>query len=94
MTMRPPTPSARLLVALTCASLGAALRAAPDKAPYLDPALPIEARIDVTPRSTIMSSVRPVTFSIRRIVRAVPGKSRENRVCGSGPPASPAWSAR
>jgi hypothetical protein len=24
----------------------------------------------------IMSSVRPVTFSIRRIVRAVPGSSR------------------
>ena len=30
----------------------------------------------LTPRRMIMSSDRPVTFSIRRIVRAVPGRSR------------------
>ncbi len=29
-----------------------------------------------TPRTIIMSSVRPVTFSIRRIDRAVPGSNR------------------
>ena len=30
----------------------------------------------LTPRTMIMSSVRPVIFSIRRIGRAVPGSSR------------------
>jgi hypothetical protein len=30
----------------------------------------------LTPRTMIMSSVRPVIFSMRRIVRAVPGSSR------------------
>ena len=30
----------------------------------------------LTPRRMIMSSVRPVIFCIRRMVRAVPGSSR------------------
>jgi hypothetical protein len=30
----------------------------------------------LTPRTIIMSSERPVTFSMRRIERAVPGNSR------------------
>ncbi|HEY5079600.1 MAG TPA: glycoside hydrolase family 3 C-terminal domain-containing protein [Opitutaceae bacterium] len=58
MMMRPPFPAARLLGALACAALGAALRAAPERAPYLDPALPIEARIDdLLPRLTLEEKI-------------------------------------
>ena len=58
MTMRPPFPPVRLLGVLACAALGTALRGAPERAPYLDPALPVEARIDdLLPRLTLEEKV-------------------------------------
>jgi beta-glucosidase len=58
MTMRLLSPAACLIPAIACASIGGALHGAADKAPYQDPRLSIEARIDdLMPRLTLEEKI-------------------------------------